>query len=276
MSVVLVHGLWHDPAHFDLVAAPLRAAGVEVAVPELHRGSLAADTAAVQAVVDEMAAPPVVLGHSYGGSVITGLTGVAHLVYVAAFVPDHGESAASLGGPDAPVGAVVRRRPDGWSEVDPDRAAQALYADCPDDLAAWALALLRPQAPGCARGVPERTAWRTTASTYAVCTQDRAVEPDLQRRLARRCTTSREWPTSHSPFISRPDLVLDVLDEVRHRSRFARARESHHGLAATPSSPRGSGSPDGTPRWPLAPAGRSAGAGRPGPAGARRPARRWP
>lgn len=211
-----MHGLWHDPAHLDLVAAPLRAAGVEVVVPALHRGSLAADTAAVQAAVDQVADPPVVLGHSYGGSVITGLSGAAHLVYVAAFVPDHGESAASLGGADAPVGAAVRRRPDGWSEIDPDRAVEALYADCSPDLAAWARSLLRTQAPGCARGAPERTAWRTTASTYAVCAADRAVEPSLQRRLARRCTTSREWPTSHSPFISRPDLVLDLLDEV-HR-----------------------------------------------------------
>ena len=218
VSVVLVHGLWHVPAHFDLVTAPLRAAGVEVTVPQLHRGSLAADTAAVQEVVDAMAAPPVVLGHSYGGSVITGLTGVGHLVYVAAFVPDHGQSAASLGGADAPVGAAVRRRSDGWSEVDPDLAVAALYADCSPELAAWAVALLRAQVPGCGRGVPERTAWRTTASTYAICAEDRAVDPDLQRYLARRCTTSRQWPTGHSPFISRPDLVLDVLDEVRHRS----------------------------------------------------------
>ena len=214
VSVVLVHGLWHDPAHFDLVAAPLRAGGVEVAVPQLHRGSLAADTAAVQEVVDAMAAPPVVLGHSYGGSVITGLVGVAHLVYVAAFVPDHGQSAASLGGAEAPVGAAVRRRSDGCSEIDPDQAVAVLYADCPDDLAAWAVGLLRPQAPGCGRGIPERVAWRTTASTYAVCAEDRVVDPDLQRRLAQRCTTAREWATSHSPFISRPDLVLGVLEHA--------------------------------------------------------------
>lgn len=69
--VVLVHGLWHDPGHFDLVANGLRAAGIEVVMPELHRGCLVADTAAVQAVVDQMPSGPVVLGHSHGGSAIT-------------------------------------------------------------------------------------------------------------------------------------------------------------------------------------------------------------
>lgn len=96
-AVVLVHGLYHCPEHFGAVAEGLRADGTQVAVPELHRGSLAADTAAVQAVVDALPVPPVVLGHSYGGSVITGVRGVAHLVYLAAFVPDASESAASLG-----------------------------------------------------------------------------------------------------------------------------------------------------------------------------------
>lgn len=94
-GVVLVHGLYHDPQHFNLVVGELAAARVEVAVPELHRGSLQADTEAVQAVVDAMEQPPLVVGHSYGGSVITGLTGAAHLVYLAAFVPAEGERGSS-------------------------------------------------------------------------------------------------------------------------------------------------------------------------------------
>lgn len=160
---------WSPPA-CELQAA-------HVCVPPLHRSSLVAATAAVQATVDQMPTPPVVLGHSYGGSVITGLTGAAHLVYLAAFVPDHGESAAGLGGPDPVVNAVVRRSPDGFSDVDPDLATQALYADCSPEHAAWACALLRPQAPGHGRGVPQRIAWRTTASTYVICQQDRGSTP---------------------------------------------------------------------------------------------------
>ncbi|MEU4359261.1 alpha/beta fold hydrolase, partial [Streptomyces virginiae] len=70
-AVVLIHGLYHRPEHFAVLAERLRTDGTKVVVPELHRGSLAADTAAVQAVIDALPEPPLVLGHSYGGSVIT-------------------------------------------------------------------------------------------------------------------------------------------------------------------------------------------------------------
>jgi pimeloyl-ACP methyl ester carboxylesterase len=210
-GVVLVHGLWHDPGHFAEVAGRLRRHGVEVAVPELHRGSLTADTAAVQTVVDAMVQPPVVLGHSYGGSVITGLTTVAHLVYLAAFVPAEDESAAQLGGGSHLVDPLVRPRPDGRSELDPVAAVAALYGDCSAADAARAVALLRPQDPGHGRDVPQRVAWREVPSTYVVCAADRAVDPAVQRRLASRCTTVLTWPTGHSPFCSRPKLVTDLL-----------------------------------------------------------------
>jgi hypothetical protein len=181
-TVVLVHGLWHQPRHFDEVARRHRQAGVEVAVPELHRGSLAADTAAVQQVVDRMSRPPIVLGHSYGGSVITGLTGIAHLLYVAAFVPTEHESAAAPGGPHL-VDSIVRHRPDGRTELDPNGAASTLYGDCSPDDAARAIALLRPQAPGHGRGIPERAAWRTVASTYVSATTPLSPSAAIVTRL---------------------------------------------------------------------------------------------
>lgn len=209
--MVLVHGLWHDPRHFDEVARRLAGAGVGVAVPELHRGSLAEDTAAVQAVVDAAGRAPVVLGHSYGGAVITGLTGAGHLVYLAAYVPTDRESAASLGGSGHFVDAVVRRRADGRTELDPAAALPALYADCSAVDASRAVSLLRPQAPGHSRGVPQRVAWRTVPSTYVVCERDQTVDPAVQRRLAARCGTVLTWPTGHSPFCSRPDLLVGLL-----------------------------------------------------------------
>ncbi|MFE7277203.1 alpha/beta hydrolase [Streptomyces sp. NPDC057623] len=213
-GAVLVHGLYHRAEHFALVAAGLRAAGVHVVVPELHRGSLGADTAAVQAAVDELDEPPVVLGHSYGGSVVTGLQGAAHLVYVAAFVPDAGESAAGTGGATPRLRNAIVSAPDDSTFIRRDLAADVFYADCPEDRAAWAVDLLRVQAPGCGRGVPERQSWKHTPSTYVVCAQDRAIEPELQRVLARRCTSVREWPTGHSPFVVRPELVVELTLEL--------------------------------------------------------------
>ncbi|MET9965140.1 alpha/beta hydrolase [Streptomyces sp. NPDC006356] len=213
-AVVLVHGLYHRPEHFAVVAERLRSAGTEVVVPGLHRGSLPADTAVVQAAVDALREPPVVLGHSYGGSVITGVRGAGHLVYLAAFVPDAGESAAGLGGASPQLQDAIHAEPDGSTSLHPDRAADTLYGDCPEPLAAWAIGLLRAQAPGCGRGVPEHHSWKDTPSTYVVCAQDRAIDPGLQRRMASRCTHVREWPTGHSPFVGRPHLIVELLHEL--------------------------------------------------------------
>ncbi|QFQ98501.1 alpha/beta hydrolase [Streptomyces phaeolivaceus] len=213
-SVVLVHGLYHQPEHFIQVAEGLRAAGVDVVTPELHRGSLTADTAAVQAVVDVLAEPPLVLGHSYGGSVITGLRGVGRLVYLAAFVPDVHESAASLGDASVQLKSAIEPQADGSTRLAPSRAVQALYADCPEHLAAWAVGLLRAQAAGCGRGVPERQGWKHTPSVYVVCTEDRAIDPGLQQVMAARCASVRKWETGHSPFVGQPELVIDLVLEL--------------------------------------------------------------
>ncbi|MFI0467132.1 alpha/beta hydrolase [Saccharopolyspora sp. 5N102] len=212
--MVLVHGLYHRPEHFAVVAERLRTAGTEVFVPELHRGSLPADTAAVQAAINSLQEPPIVLGHSYGGSVITGVRGAGHLVYLAAFVPDVGESAAGLGGTSLQLQDAVTSEPDGSTSLHPDRAVDTLYGDCPEPIAAWAVSLLRAQAPGCGRGVPERHCWKHTPSTYVVCAQDRAIDPGLQRKMASRCTDVREWQTGHSPFAGQPGLIVELLQEL--------------------------------------------------------------
>ncbi|MCX4460866.1 alpha/beta hydrolase (plasmid) [Streptomyces sp. NBC_01340] len=213
-AVVLVHGLYHRPEHFAMVAERLRTAGIEVVVPELHRGSLPADTAVVQAAIDALQEPPIVLGHSYGGSVITGVRGAGHLVYLAAFVLDVGESAAGLGGASPQLQDAINPEPDGSTSLHPGRAVDTLYGDCPEPLAAWAVGLLRAQAPGCGRGVPERHSWKHTASTYVVCGRDRAIDPGLQRKMASRCTDMREWQTGHSPFAGQPDLIVELLQEL--------------------------------------------------------------
>ncbi|MEU4084053.1 alpha/beta fold hydrolase [Streptomyces aureus] len=213
-AVVLVHGLYHRPAHFAAVAERLRSGGAEVVAPELHRGSLSADTDAVQRAVDALPEPPVLLGHSYGGSVITGVRGAGHLVYLAAFVPDAGESAAGLGGASRRLRDAIVHEPDGSTGLHPERAVDALYGDCPEPLASRAVRLLRTQAPGCGRGVPEHHGWKQTPSTYVVCAQDRAIDPALQREMAARCTDMREWRTGHSPFVGNPELVVGLLREL--------------------------------------------------------------
>jgi len=211
VEVVLVHGLWHQPGHFNRLAHSLRRHGATVHVPRLHRGSLAADTAAVQEVVDLCQVPPVVLGHSYGGSVITGLERVSHLVYLAAFVPAAHESGALLGGGGALVNDAVVCNNDGTTSISPGLARAVLYGDCTEADSTWATALLVPQQPGHGRGVPSRTAWQGTESTYVLCEEDKALDPGLQERMARRCTTTVSLESSHSPFISRPVQLAELV-----------------------------------------------------------------
>jgi pimeloyl-ACP methyl ester carboxylesterase len=218
-TVVLVHGAWHGAWCWDAVVAGLEARRVPVTAVELPLTSLADDVAATRAAIDGAGGPVVLCGHSYGGSVITEAgdhPAVAHLVYLCAFALEPGESPANAapdaGAPSTDLGSALRISEDGATvDLDRDGARAAFYQDCDPADADAALARLRPMALGCLMTPVTKAAWRDRPSTYAVCTEDQAVHEDLQRVLAARCTTSVEWPTGHSPFLSRPELVVELL-----------------------------------------------------------------
>jgi len=193
-----------------------------------HGGALTdlhGDAEHVRMALDGFDEPVVLVGHSYGGVVITEAgvhRRVAHLVYLASFNLDDGESAMSAavaesdsagldhtGRPDAL--SRIHLAEDGTSTVDPDGARILLYNDCSDENADWAVHRLGAHLTESLSQSPRCVAWRQRPSTYAVCTLDNIVHPDLQRLLARRADNVVEWPTGHSPFLSRPDLVADLL-----------------------------------------------------------------
>jgi pimeloyl-ACP methyl ester carboxylesterase len=218
-TVVLVHGAWHGAWCWDKVVAGLDAKGVPVAAVELPLTSLADDAEATSAAIEAAGGPVVLCGHSYGGTVITQAgdhPSVAHLVYVCAFALDEGEStAAAATGQEVPstdLGDAFRFSDDGeMVHLDPEGGRTALYLDCDRAEADAALARLRPMPFSCFTTPVTKVAWRDRPSTYAVCTNDRAVHPELQRVLAARCTKSVEWPTGHSPFLPHPELVVDLV-----------------------------------------------------------------
>jgi pimeloyl-ACP methyl ester carboxylesterase len=236
-TVVLVHGAWHGAWCWDKVAALLEARGVPVVTLDLPGhgesreplGDLASDGAALAAALGDIDGPIVVCGHSYGGAVVSegagGHDGVRHLVFLTAFPLDVGESctAAAVGEVDPAetaeslLGAALRVDDDGVTTLDPVAVVAALFHDCADDDVAFALERLGPQAMDELQGQASRAAWRDVPSTYVVCTEDRGVPPSLQRALARRATEVVEWPTSHSPFLSRPELVVDLLAGLAER-----------------------------------------------------------
>ena len=222
-TVVLVHGAWHGAWCWDLVVRRLDDAGVpNVAVdnPSVElKSTLHDDADHVRLVLDEIDGPVVLVGHSYGGAVITDAgahDAVDHLVYIAAFALDVDESCME----NALLGEVgldlisAFKIDDGVISLDPDGARAAFYHDCPDEVAAASVGLLRAQSLNAMAGVARSIAWRAKASTYVVCTDDRAVPVEMQRSAAARATTVVEMPTSHSPFLSRPELVADLLIEL--------------------------------------------------------------
>lgn len=232
-SVVLVHGAWHGAWCFDPVLAELAAAGIDAIAVDLPGhgddpgplGDLHDDAARVRAVLDGLDGECMLLGHSYGGAVITEAgvhPAVRHLVYLAAFAIDAGEScmAAAVAESEAldlwsegqpSLADAIVFHDDGTTTLDLELAGLFLYNDCDEASTAAAVARLGPQPVVTLADTPTAVAWRERPSTYVVCTDDLAVHPELQRAMARRCTTSVDWPTSHSPFLSAPERFVELL-----------------------------------------------------------------
>ena len=236
-TVVLVHGAWHGAWCFDRVMPLLQEARVPaVAVDLPGHGSdpgpfadLHGDASRVLAVLDGIDGEVVLLGHSYGGAVITEAgvhPAVNHVVYLCALALDRGESCGAAAveetaglshqpRPSLADGWV--RHPDGTTTLTAAAAATCLYNDCDPDTVAWAVAKLGPQPMTNLAQTPAAVAWRDRPSTYIVCSDDQAIHPGLQHVLARRCTHSRVWSTGHSPFASQPQLVGRLLAELAAR-----------------------------------------------------------
>lgn len=232
-TVVLVHGAWHGAWCWDRVLPLLGEAGIEAIAVDLPGhgesteplGDLASDAAMLRTTLADIDGPAVVCGHSYGGAVVAEGTDLhpagRRVVFLTAFCLDPGESctaaATDVAVPDTEataLGPALVFHDDATISLDPDRAGPALFHDCAPADIAWAVARLGPQASAELNGVATNRAWRELESTYVVCTEDRAVAPTLQRAMAQRCTASIEWPTSHSPFLSRPDLVAGLLVDL--------------------------------------------------------------
>jgi pimeloyl-ACP methyl ester carboxylesterase len=179
-----------------------------------------ADVGAARAAIAGAGEGAIVVGHSYGGAVVSaaasGLGTVRHLVFLCAFMLAEDEDAATLTAAYPMPLLEHLQLVDGRSVVEPAGAAEVFYGDCsPADVAA-ALAELRSMPPPGAL-THERPAWRDVPSTYVVCTEDGAIVPALQRHMARHAANVVEWPTSHSPFFSQPQRIVDLLTGLARR-----------------------------------------------------------
>jgi len=217
-TIVLTHGAFHDGSCFAPLVDELAALGIDCVMPELPLTDLDADEAAVRSVIDVCDGPVTLLGHSYGGSVVT-VAGthpkVERLIYLAAIVPDAGEPAT---GSLVEVGidfiSAMRVNDKGIPFIDPALAPQLFYPDLDDEHAARYAAVLRAGHTGGAVMVRE-AAWRSRPTTYIVCADDPIVLPDSQRAIAQRSGARVvEIAGDHSPMVARPAELAAILAAV--------------------------------------------------------------
>ena len=221
-TMLLVHGAWHGPWVWAPLQSTLAGLGWATRTVPLPSSSgtadpagvgpgVAEDAAVVRRALDDVDGPVVVLAHSYGGIPVSqataGATGVAHVVYLAAYQLDAGESMFSFHGVPAP------ESPAGLMPITGDPRAM-FFQDVPDDLAEQALAQLGPQSLRSCTEPLTAAGWHTIPATYLVCERDGALPVELQEQLALRSGAVRRLPSGHSPQLSMPGELAAVLTDV--------------------------------------------------------------
>jgi pimeloyl-ACP methyl ester carboxylesterase len=213
--IVLIHGAWHGAWAFDRVVDLLRTRDFAVHTIDLPLDGVRNDIAAARALIEQHPGA-VVLGHSYGGLVIThaaiGLP-VSHLVYLAAMMPDSEEdvTASAATARQSLLQSAFRPQPDGRIAVDPELSVEVFYHDCDPEDARGAAAQLRPMLMDGFPVLHGEPAWRTIPSTYIVCNNDKALHPRAQRVFANRASHQVDWEVAHSPFVNRPEMAVEIL-----------------------------------------------------------------
>jgi pimeloyl-ACP methyl ester carboxylesterase len=218
--VVLVHGGFVDGSGWQGVYDLLTADGYRVSIVQNPTLSLEDDVAVTQRVITQDEGPVVLVGHSYGGVVITEAGShpqVEALVYISAFAPDKGESVNTLiadPAPGAPVPPILPPR-DGFLFLDRDEFAASFAADLPPGQAAFMADSQVPWGVDALGGTVTDPAWRQKRSWYLVAADDRMIPPPAQRAMAERAgSTTTEAPASHSIYVSQPNAVADLIRQA--------------------------------------------------------------
>jgi pimeloyl-ACP methyl ester carboxylesterase len=223
VSVVLVHGGFVDGSGWEPVYQILREDGYAVSVVQNPTISLQGDVAATKRVIDAQTQPVVLVGHSYGGAVITEAGNhpkVTALVYIAAFAPDRGESVNTLikdPPPGAPVPPIVGPQ-DGFLALDRTKFAASFAGDIPKDKAAFMADSQVPWGVEALAGAISEPAWQSKPSWYLVATDDRMIPPPAQQLMSKRAgATVIEVPGSHSIFLSQPAKVAALIEQAAQK-----------------------------------------------------------
>src|SRR6476620_9175382 len=226
-NIVLVHGAWADGSGWKGVYDILVKDGYKVSIVQEPETSFKEDVAATKRMIARQDGPCVVVAHSYGGAVITEAANdpkVVALVYVAAHMPDAGESEAENGKrfpSDLSKSTAIKKTADGFTYLDPAQFHEYFAADLPAEQAAF---MARSQVLNAAdnfKAVITTAAWRTKPSWMLVATKDRTINPDLERWYAERAKSHKVEVSgaSHSVYVSRPKEVAALIEEAASHPR---------------------------------------------------------
>jgi pimeloyl-ACP methyl ester carboxylesterase len=223
-TIVLVHGAWADSTGWSGVIKRLDKDGYDVLAPATPLRSLSGDAAYVASFLAQTPGPIVLVGHSYGGAVITNAAAGHHnvkaLVYIDGFAPDIGENTLALAGADSLIPSSIEFKgipPFGPTDVDvyikKESFRETFAADVSKREAALMAVAQRPAAAATGSEPTTATAWKTIPSWYLVGRQDRTITPEAQRFMAHRAgSTTVEIDSSHVSMISHPGAVADLIE----------------------------------------------------------------
>lgn len=220
VSIVLVHGGFVDGSGWEQVYNLLAKDGYTVSVVQNPTSSLADDVAATKRVMSAGKRPVILVGHSYGGVVITEAgndPNVAALVYIAAFAPDRGESVGSLiknPAPGAPVPPILPPQ-DGYLLLDHTKFAASFAADLPREKSDFMAISQLPWGVAALEGAVTEAAWRKKPSWYLVASDDKMIPPEAQRAMSKRAgSTVTEVKGSHAVYVSKPEAVVSLIKKA--------------------------------------------------------------
>ncbi|MFK4445508.1 pimeloyl-ACP methyl ester carboxylesterase [Caballeronia udeis] len=222
-NIVLVHGAFADGSGWEAVANILIKDGYAVSVVQHPETSYAEDVKFTRAAIDRMSGPVVLVGHSYGGAVISEAgndPNVAALVYIAAFALDTGESCATIEQAVPPATTGIKQTDDNYFYIDPAVFHADFAADVPASTARF-MALSQVLISADSFATPVKTpAWKSKPSWYMVATEDRSINPQQERMMAKRANAKTvEVNSSHVAYISHPQETAKLIEEAANSAR---------------------------------------------------------
>jgi pimeloyl-ACP methyl ester carboxylesterase len=222
-TVLLIHGAWADGSSWSKIIPLLEAKGLHVVAVQIPLTSFADDISATQRAIDLEDGPVLLVGHSYGGAVITEVGNdpkVAGLVYVSAVAPDKGESTFGLiTSVPTPIGSELRPDKSGFLKL----TSKGISEDFAQDLSAKEIAILTatqvPISVAAMKGEVTNPAWKSKPSWYIIAANDRAISPDLEAAQAKRMgATTTTVPSSHVAMLAQPAKVAAVIVDAASKA----------------------------------------------------------